>query len=355
MKVVYLLVVSLFNVWASSNFRVEESRGFQGFRSIGEFQQHVTHAHFGVSLSFGRFEERLRALENTLFGVKESEETPYVKASFARLTAMVRKTRAKFNGYASFFLGKSLRDESTTMVRENRLRKRQVMGVAGIAMSAAALYQVNALQTVVQDMQTEQNFLVRHVKSITDDLSITVRNVRKLMGAIHLLKESRMAQDALISLELAVLDMTQDSSRFFAGLDALMDSKLSLELVDDVSLASEFTELRDLLVKQGFDLVFEGHSQVYQLPATFVRGNNSINILVKVPVIPATDISEFHLFQHLAVPVMHRGHLVQVRAREEILAINADRSRFVALTGAEIDACERVGYLFLCPYVSLTS
>ena len=52
---------------------------------------------------------------------------------------------------------------------------------------------------------------------------------------------------------------------------------------------------------------------------------------------------------------MHRGHLVQVRAREEILAINADRSRFVALTGAEIDACERVGYLFLCPYVSLTS
>ena len=179
MKIAFLLVLSLFNTWASKNFRVQDSKGFQGFRSVGEFQQHVGHAHFGVSLSFSMFEERLRALEKTMFGTKTSEEeSPYIRASFARLSAMVKKTRGKFNGYTKFFLGVSLRDEAGVLVRENRLRKRQVMGVAGIAMSAAALYQAHALQATVEEMQLRENFLVKHVKSITDDLGITVRNVR---------------------------------------------------------------------------------------------------------------------------------------------------------------------------------
>ena len=164
-----------------------------------------------------------------------------------------------------------------------------------------------------------------------------------------------MAQEALVSLELAVLDMTQDSSRFFAGLDDLMDGKLSLELVEDASLEAEFSQLRRELTGRGFDLVFQGHAQVYQLPATFVQLNQTVQILVKVPVIPASDVAQFHLFQHLALPVLHEDYLVQVRAREEMIAINSDRSQFVALSGAEIDACTKVGYMFLCPYVSLTS
>ena len=123
MKIVFLLVLSLFNTWASRNFRVRESKGFQGFRSVGEFQQHVGHAHFGVTLSFSMFEERLRALEKTMFGAKTTEEeSPYIRASLARLSAMVKKTRSKFNGYTKFFLGVSLRDEAGVLVRENRLR-----------------------------------------------------------------------------------------------------------------------------------------------------------------------------------------------------------------------------------------
>ena len=223
------------------------------------------------------FEEWLRALEKTMFGAKISEEeSPYIRASLARLSAMVKKTRSKFNGYTKFFLGVSLRDEAGVLVRENRLRKRQVMGVAGIAMSAAALYQAHALQATVEEMQLRENFLVKHVKSITDDLGITVRNVRKLMGAIQLLQKGKMAQEALVSLELAVLDMTQDSSRFFAGLDDLMDGKLSLELVEDASLEGEFSQLRQELMDRGFDLVFQGHAQVYQLPVTFVQLNQTV-------------------------------------------------------------------------------
>ena len=74
----------------------------------------------------------------------------------------------------------------------------------------------------------------------------------------------------------------------------------------------------------------------------------SVIVVVKVPVIPNEDVDEFHLFQHLQLPVLHAGHLMEITAREEMLAINKDRSKFITLSNAEVHACNRVGVQFLC-------
>ena len=197
--------------------------------------------------------------------------------------------------------------------------------------------------------------LVRQVDSLTDDMVKTVRNVKKLYGAIQMIKMNTMSQASIITLESAVLEMTGDSQQFFTGLDDLLDHKLSMEIVKESNMKKEFEELQYALRKEGFETVFQSVAQVYQLPATFVVRNTSVIIVVKVPVIPNEDVDEFHLFQHLQLPVLHAGHLMEIFARDQMLAINKDRSKFISLSSAEVHTCSKIGEQFLCPFVSMAS
>ena len=342
---VLIFAVFLGGVVASPYYQIENANGFQSFRPIGGFQQHVSHAHFGVEIHFGVFEERVRGLRKTLSALDDTKVSPYLKATFARLVAMVDATSKKLHQYKKFFLG----------VSRERVEKRQALLFAGVAFSAAALYELHELDSTINEVKNRQNLLVRQVNSLTDDMEKTVRNVKKLYGAIHMIQANAMSQASIITLESAVIEMTSDSQRFFTGLDDLLDHKLSMEIVAEQDMTREFEELQHALREEGFETVFQSAAQVYQLPATFVVRNSSVIIVVKVPVIPNEDVDEFHLFQHLQLPVLHSGHLMEVFARDQMLAINKDRSKFITLSSAEVHACSKMGIQFLCPFVSMAS
>ena len=83
--------------------------------------------------------------------------------------------------------------------------------------------------------------------------------------------------------------------------------------------------------------------------------NSSVTAIVKIPVIPNGDMDEFHLFQHLLLPILHDAQLMEVTSNVEMIAINNDRSEFVSLSGSEVHACDKMAVQFLCPFVSLAS
>ena len=168
---------------------------FQSFRPIGGFQQHVSHAHFGVEIHFGVFEERVNGLRKTLSALDDTKVSPYLKATFARLVAMVDATGKKLHQYKKFFLG----------VSGERIEKRQALLFAGVAFSAAALYELHELDSTVNEVKNRQNLLVRQVNSLTDDMEKTVRNVKKLYGAIHMIKANAMSQASITTLESCLL------------------------------------------------------------------------------------------------------------------------------------------------------
>ena len=120
------------------------------------------------------------------------------------------------------------------------------------------------------EVKNWQNILVRHVGSLTDDIKTTVRNVKRLYGAIVLTKANSLSQSAIILLESAVLEMTVDSQKFFTGLDNLLNHKLSMEIVDGKDMEQEFSDMQQALRNEGFETVFQSVAQAYQLPATFV-------------------------------------------------------------------------------------
>ena len=165
---------------------------------------------------------------------------------------------------------------------------------SGVPFSAAALYELHDLDSTIDEVKNRQNLLVRQVDSLTDDMAITVRNVRKLYGAIQMMKADAMSQSSIITLESAVLQMTGDSQRFFTDLDDLLDHKLSMELVDEGDMNKEFSQLQGALRNEGFETVYQSVAQVYQLPATFVVRNMSVIVVVKVPVIPNITLLSFN-------------------------------------------------------------
>ena len=118
MKIVILLLL-LVSGSLAKHYTYGESSGFQSFRPIGSFQQHVSHAHFGVILHFDVFEERVMALRKTLSFLDVSKMSPYLKSTFAGLIAMIDKTEEKFHDYRSYFLGQ--------LTLGNAIEKRQGM------------------------------------------------------------------------------------------------------------------------------------------------------------------------------------------------------------------------------------
>ena len=241
------------------------------------------------------------ALRKTLSFLDESKMSPYLKSTFARLIAMIDKTEQKFQDYRSFFLGQ--------MTLGNTIEKRQAMLLTGIAMSAAALYESFELDATITDVKSRQNVLVHHVDSLTDDMKTTVRNFKRLYGAIVLMKANSLNQSAIILLESAVLEMTVDSQRFFTGLDNLLNHRLSMEIVDSQDMEVEFNGLQQAIRQEGFETVFQSVAQIYQLPATFVVDNSTVTAIVKIPVIPNGDAQNFHLFQHLRLTPRERHKL----------------------------------------------
>ena len=158
--------------------------------------------------------------------------SPYLKSTFARLIAMINKQ--KFEDYRSFFQGQM----------SNKLQKRQALLMTGIAMSAAAIYESFELDATMNEVKSRQNLLVRHVDSIMDDMKTTIRNVKRLYGAIVLTKANSLSQSAIISLESAVLEMSINSQKFFTGLDNLLNHKL-------------FSGMQQALRVEGFETVFQ--------------------------------------------------------------------------------------------------
>ena len=103
---------------------------------------------------------------------------------------MIDKTEEKFRDYRSFFLGQ--------MTLGNAIEKRQAMLLTGIATSAAAIYESFELDATNNDVKSRQNMLVWHVDSLTDDMKTTVRDVKRIYGAIVLMKANSSSQSAII-------------------------------------------------------------------------------------------------------------------------------------------------------------
>ena len=223
-----------------------------------------------------------------------------------------------------------------------------------VALSAAALYDVEALRGTVDEMKTRQNELVRQLVSVSNASALNSQNIRRLRGALVMLEANILSLGHVSKLEAVVLAVVEEVQQFFSGLDDLLSGRLTLSLVSEEVVSTEFVEFRAAARKQGYDSVFPEAAQVYQLSASFYSRNGSVFILVPVPIIPVKESGEFDLYKFTPLPVLVGRHLLQLSGDSDFLAISKDKSRFVEVSAAMLDSCRHVGHTFLCSFPSVT-
>jgi len=325
MSNLFVFVLLIAGTVESSGTVVEPTVGVQAFKPVGHLYQHVSYAQLGLQVDFDIFLQRLRGLDKLISTLKvENGTSPYLLSIFAHLHAVVRPAVKRTEAYQEFFLG-------------GARAKRQMLAVAAVAASAAALF---------EDFE--------QVASLTDDTAILVRNVRKLKGAFEMLYAGQHSLQTLGRLEAAMIEMEADTNRFFAGLDRLMDNKLSLELVDDMDMRNEFHELMSAASEEGYGTVFRSHTQVYQLPATFCVLNGSVFAIVPIPIVPRNEQVALDIFVHQRLPVLSGDQVVRVFSDQSFLAMNKEKTQFVPMSGGVLHSCKKIGDTYLCPFSAVT-
>ena len=97
-----------------------------------------------------------------------------------------------------------------------------------VALSAAALYDVEELRGTVDQMKTRQNELVRQLVSVSNASALNSKNIRRLRGVL-VMHEANI----LSKLEAVVLSVMEEVQEFFSGLDDLLSGHLTLSLVSE--------------------------------------------------------------------------------------------------------------------------
>ena len=332
-----VIVVSFFN-----NVLSENSHSLQSFTKVSSFHHHVSYGHLGVEVRFSDYQERLEIIQKCLDEWNTTNAGPFLLATFARLKAMIDPSLERLSEYQDTLSSQPFRP------------KRQIMGGVAIAMSAAALYDVEELRDTVGVMETRQNMMVRQLVSVSNATIATAKNVRKLTGAFHMLENNVLGLRHVATMEAVVLRIEEEVNGFFNGLDDLLSGRLTLSLVSESSVKTEFAELRQAAQAQGYDTVFPEPTQVFQLPVSFYVESGSVFVLVPIPIVPQKDSGEFDLYKFRPMPVLVGHQLVQLSSDSDFLAISRDKSRFVEVSSAMLDSCRHVGHTFLCSFPSVT-
>ena len=152
LKCILLLMTVFINYVAGDN---SSSDYVQSFERVAVFHNHVTYGHLGVTIDFDGYLNHFHVLRKSVLSFEEKNMSVYVKSVFSRLISVLDTNMYKIEEYKSLFLHTSRRS------------KRQLLAGVGVALGAAALYEVEAMKGTVNELVSNQNLLVKQMVSVS--------------------------------------------------------------------------------------------------------------------------------------------------------------------------------------------
>ena len=128
-----IISVFMFNMLCFSGVN-STSDYVQSFERVAVFHNHVTYGHLGVTIDFDGYLNHFHVLRKSVLSFEEKHMSVYVKSVFSRLISVLDTNMYKIEEYKSLFLHTSRRS------------KRQLLAGVGVALGAAALYEVEAMK-----------------------------------------------------------------------------------------------------------------------------------------------------------------------------------------------------------------
>ena len=249
-------------------------------------------------------------------------------------------------------------DSNTAMSVVGRRRKRQASSVveglvqlAGFALSIFNRQELNSIQKSIEDTQTENNYVASKVDDAflrMDQLIDHTNKVYKVM--LNIAQTNRnlhtKQKKATIVAEVDRLSriFVSETTMFLTGLQALLDNKFSLLLVDPEQLQSVYDEIVDRADDQPItddaDLIFQAEVSVL--------GTQDDDLLGIIH-IPLYSGELMNFFRYVPAPfILQDGLTTTIRSEKSYLALDSSGTLGKELSEAESFRCKHINRIYHC-------
>ena len=194
-------------------------------------------------------------------------------------------------------------------------------GLLGISNSAATNPQTIKL---LSDHETRIKINERSISALNSTLSMLMTYTDHL--------NQNQAIHAGLSVGLA------EYRRLTLGLIDTINKRLSPHLVRSSAIKKTLSQLRTQLQKNSFELKLLYLQDIFSLPTSHLLVNNTLRILVHVPVVK-TDLV-MNIFEFIPLPVKLHDSYIQIVTDKNILALETRRHQlYKELNKEELDSC----------------
>ena len=248
---------------------------------------------------------------------------------------------------------------SITMAEEDELdREERAIGVAvagaiamgGTILGGMSLSQIRELNEKFGRMEFKHNNLVDLVDAQKDamkDLQLDMKVVTEIQRFIN----SRDSAILLTMSDRAVDHITDVKERIEAIVEAAQYQRLSPKAISGKTLIRLWTHLKEKAIKDGYDLMLEHPSDIYQLEASYIYDPVKMEFImfIHVPMLPSEN--KFTLYRFAPFPMIHPidknvTKIIEV-GEETYLAVNA-KKEYRIMSTIDVNACNRRGKVFFC-------
>ena len=161
--------------------------------------------------------------------------------------------------------------------------------------------------------------------------------------------------EQLVQVQILAQNIIEFANAMTAGLEAVLDNKLSPSLVPENLLRQDFRAFREHAGMQGLTPVIQDHKQVYQLTAFFTaKRGQPLQVYVRVPLKPVENHSMFSLFLPKSLPTISGNRVARIHGEKTILAVGPESAQFTELNEAQLQTCTKIGETFPVSYTHLT-
>jgi Baculovirus F protein len=207
------------------------------------------------------------------------------------------------------------------------------------------------------------------VKQVQDDLLLVVDDLQTTVGnqgtrlvrleewsanmtAFTLGLVSHLEANDIIRSQIDLV--TKQVDHVVTNMDLLLDHRISLTIFEPQQMNMLLAQIRKETEDAGYEILAKTEAEIFQSKATHAMVIDGFLAFISIPIAHKDD--HMTLYEYVPVPVvLDDDHHLTFTPSHPVIAISDDKESFRTLTLAELNQCERIGELHLCPNANVVA
>ena len=265
-----------------ADLTLQSNPGLHTFSYYGAFADDISFGKLIVTIDTKRIMKAVLKAGATM-DHKINSTSPFLKLMGRRVLESVNPATERLNTLDA-------------ILYQARQSKRDIMGLAAMGVASYAIYDIQQLRGELGGVLHQQHAIEATLRSAAREVEDLHLAAAQTKAALQSVLHNVTDMEQLVQVQILAQNIIEFANAMTAGLEAVLDNKLSPSLVPENLLRQDFRAFREHAGTQGLTPVIQDHKQVYQLTAFFTaeRGQK-LQVYVRVPLKPVQNLSLIHI------------------------------------------------------------